>query len=133
MAEPTVEELDHVVDSLVAVVEGGGGGVGFVAGGGGGGVRGRVEKRGGSSRGGGGEVGVVGSGEEGKDVVVLGISHDLEVFFHLSRLETQRFREIEVFFVDSVKPLRERYFLRSRKCLKRVATNLLWLLFFPGQ
>lgn len=81
MAEPAVEELDHVVDSLVAVVEGGGGGVGFVAGGGGGGVRGRVEKRGGSSRGGGGEVGVVGCGEEGEDVVVLGISHDLEVFF----------------------------------------------------
>lgn len=78
MAEPTVEELDHVVDSLVAVVDGGSGGVRFVAGGGGGvGVRARVEKRGGSSRGG-GEVGVVGSGEEGENVVVLMISHDLE-------------------------------------------------------
>lgn len=109
MAEPTVEELDHVVDSLVAVVEGGSGGVGFVAGGGGGGVRGRVEKRGGSSRGGGGEVGVVGCGEEGEDVVVLGISHDLEVFY-LSRLETERFERLKFFFFDSVKPQREIFF-----------------------
>lgn len=70
LAEPTVEELDHVVDSLVAVVDGGSGGVGFVAGGGGGGVRARVEKRGGCGRGGGGEVGIVGSGEEGEYVVV---------------------------------------------------------------
>lgn len=35
-AEPPVEELDHVVDSLVAVVDGGSRRVRFVAGGGGG-------------------------------------------------------------------------------------------------
>lgn len=127
MAEPTVEELDHVVDSLVAVVDGGSGGVRFVAGGGGGvGIRARVEKRGRSSRGG-GEVGVVGSGEEGENVVVLMISHDLEFYFEQSRERDEVFR--------FGKASREEIFLRSRKkCLKRVATNLLWLiLFFPGQ